>query len=70
MPFTQEIILLLLNVEALTNTYHTNHSNFKMKVPPAEKLVANTNTITVGLYSSPLVYSSMSPDRFAFKRRL
>ena len=57
MPFAQEILLLLLllNVGADEHTYHTNHCNFKMKVPPTEKLVANTNAITVGLYSSPLV---------------
>lgn len=59
MPFAQEILLLLLllvlNVGADEHTYHTNHSNFKMKVPPAEKLVANMDAITVGLYSSPLV---------------
>lgn len=37
MPFAQEILLLLLlNVGAdeHTYTYHTNHSNFKMKVLP------------------------------------
>ena len=56
MPFAQEIhLLLVLNVGADEHTYHTNHSNFKMKVPPAEKLVANMDAITVGLYSSPLV---------------
>jgi hypothetical protein len=55
MPFAQEILLLLLNVGADEHIYHTNHCNFKMKVPPTEKLVANMDAITVGLYSSPLV---------------
>lgn len=37
MPFAQGILLLLLlllNVGADEHTYHTNHSNFKMKVLP------------------------------------
>jgi hypothetical protein len=53
----------------MTSTYHTNQSKFKVQYSVAEKLVANTNAITVGLSLSPLA-CVLDLDRFAFKRRL
>jgi hypothetical protein len=54
---------------ALTSTYYTSYSNFRVTVLHGEKLVANTITITAALNSSMLSDPPMQLDQFHFNSR-